>query len=397
MYAETRPIPAVDHLDQETFRSCHAEGRPLIVRGAVRDSKAFATWSSEYFVSLFGDRKVSLFIKDRDAPDYSHNEARKEWMELHRAVELMRGDRVDGRRHHYLQNKYIPEEFPELADDLELPPWIDRPELLTKFNLWYGGAGNVTPLHFDPDNNFLAQIRGSKHLTLFDPRQFDILYPDMEARQAFISKVDIVQPDWPERFPLVRQARALEGLLEPGDVLYIPPFWWHLVRSLEESMSVNFWWKAHIGQLLCPAALYYVPEAFDAGVLIPEMAKMDTRGFDGPLDVARFFLDHDHAWVAALLAAAAAEERLAALCEAAGLPTATDGRPHRLPQLAAALAAAGEETVPAEDDLAAWLDLVGRARGKADDLPAEAVAALIAQAEALPAAAQAAAGSAAAG
>lgn len=32
-------------------------------------------------------------------------------------------------------------------------------------------------------------------------------------------------------------------VLGPGQMLYIPPGWWHFVRSLSTSFSVSFWWK----------------------------------------------------------------------------------------------------------------------------------------------------------
>lgn len=32
-------------------------------------------------------------------------------------------------------------------------------------------------------------------------------------------------------------------LLRPGQMLYIPPKWWHFVKSASVSFSVSFWWK----------------------------------------------------------------------------------------------------------------------------------------------------------
>ena len=32
-------------------------------------------------------------------------------------------------------------------------------------------------------------------------------------------------------------------VLQPGEMLYIPPRWWHYVKSLSVSFSVSFWWK----------------------------------------------------------------------------------------------------------------------------------------------------------
>ncbi len=30
-------------------------------------------------------------------------------------------------------------------------------------------------------------------------------------------------------------------MLEPGDLLYLPPLWFHMVEALDDSISVNVW------------------------------------------------------------------------------------------------------------------------------------------------------------
>lgn len=37
--------------------------------------------------------------------------------------------------------------------------------------------GNVTPVHYDEQENFFAQIRGTKRFLLFHPDQYENLYP----------------------------------------------------------------------------------------------------------------------------------------------------------------------------------------------------------------------------
>ncbi len=38
---------------------------------------------------------------------------------------------------------------------------------------------------------------------------------------------------------------AITAELGPGDAIYIPPLWWHHVRSLEPfNVLVNYWWEA---------------------------------------------------------------------------------------------------------------------------------------------------------
>ena len=44
-----------------------------------------------------------------------------------------------------------------------------------------------------------------------------------------------------DKFPLLAQAEYSEAILGPGDALYMPAGVWHYVRSLETSLSINYW------------------------------------------------------------------------------------------------------------------------------------------------------------
>ena len=60
-----------------------------------------------------------------------------------------------------------------------------------------------------------------------------------------MSPVDIEYPDL-ARFPRFSEARRVECELGAGDVLFMPAFWWHEVRSHPDplemrNMAVNFW------------------------------------------------------------------------------------------------------------------------------------------------------------
>jgi len=48
--------------------------------------------------------------------------------------------------------------------------------LLIEFKL-FCGIGNVTPCHYDEQQNMFASIRGYKRFILFPPSQFECLYP----------------------------------------------------------------------------------------------------------------------------------------------------------------------------------------------------------------------------
>ena len=55
------------------------------------------------------------------------------------------------------------------------------------------------------------------------------------------SQVDFLHPDL-DKFPAFADIpRVLEAELEPGDVLFVPPNYWHHVETLESSVSVTTW------------------------------------------------------------------------------------------------------------------------------------------------------------
>lgn len=126
---------------------------------------------------------------------------------------------------------------------------------LTSNLLLISQEGNVTPCHYDEQQNFFAQVYGFKRCILFPPGDFERLYPHPvyhpHDRQ---SMVDFDRPDH-GRFPKFKNAKGFETVVEPGDVLYIPIYWWHHVESLMRggpTISVNFWYKGGATSLEYP-------------------------------------------------------------------------------------------------------------------------------------------------
>lgn len=64
---------------------------------------------------------------------------------------------------------------------------------LTSNLLLIGMEGNVTPCHYDEQQNFFAQLQGFKRCILFPPGQFECLYPHPvhhpHDRQSMVSKI----------------------------------------------------------------------------------------------------------------------------------------------------------------------------------------------------------------
>jgi lysine-specific demethylase 8 len=112
-----------------------------------------------------------------------------------------------------------------------------------RINVWLGPRGTVSPLHYDPTHNLLAQVAGSKYVRLYPPHEGAKLYPHAEGLHKVSSQVVSLSRVDEERFPLFRSARYVDGYLRAGETLYIPPRWWHYVHALQPSCSVSFWWS----------------------------------------------------------------------------------------------------------------------------------------------------------
>lgn len=124
-----------------------------------------------------------------------------------------------------------------------MPTLCEWPDYFEKWDtprVWLGPAGTVTPLHCDYDDNLFAQIWGHKRVLLYSPASADLLYLKEFNPILFGSPFDPEQPDY-EHFPLAQSAVSVECILGPGDLLYLPAGWFHHVRALAFSLSVNRW------------------------------------------------------------------------------------------------------------------------------------------------------------
>lgn len=142
-----------------------------------------------------------------------------------------------------VQSALVPDCLPRFAAE-NRNPVLDES---VAARIWIGNRV-VTPAHFDESSNVACVVAGRRRFTLFPPESIADLYigPIGYAPTGTpISLVDFDRPD-ERRFPRFRHALevARTAELAPGDAIYIPPLWWHHVRSLDDlNVLVNYWWK----------------------------------------------------------------------------------------------------------------------------------------------------------
>lgn len=243
-------VPAPSRAEFE--RNYLKRSRPVILEGAMDAWRALGSWSPESLVAKVGTNPVvvqsspnGVFGLDEEKGGPRYEQKHMSFGEY--AGHVLSDEPSDVRL--YLQRSSIPDLLPQLMEDFDLPPYVERDQVYLT-NLWFGPGGNVTRLHYDVPNNFLAQVCGSKRFVMFPPGDMSRLYP-FRTKSYNMSQVNIDEPDL-ERFPRFRDARPVEITLQPGEMLFIPSFWWHQVYSLETGVSVNFWWLPRLRQYFAP-------------------------------------------------------------------------------------------------------------------------------------------------
>uniref|UniRef100_A0A8C9KK97 Lysine demethylase 8 n=1 Tax=Panthera tigris altaica TaxID=74533 RepID=A0A8C9KK97_PANTA len=193
-------------------------GRPVILEGVADQWPCMKKWSLEYIQDVAGCRTVPVEVGSR----YTDEEWSQTLMTVNEFISKYIRD--EPRDVGYLAQHQLFDQIPELKRDISIPDYCclgDGDEEEITINAWFGPQGTVSPLHQDPQQNFLVQVR--------------------VAPEHWLS-VDVENPDL-EKFPKFAEAPFLSCILSPGEILFIPVKYWHYVRALDLSFSVSFWWS----------------------------------------------------------------------------------------------------------------------------------------------------------
>jgi hypothetical protein len=252
------PIERIAPPSAEEFRERYVKpGRPVIVTGVMDSWPALQKWSLEYLSDAFGARTVPVARVAEGKVELAESGfAFNEGVGFGAFLARLAGGGRDGLPFDGYVTVDPAEYLPELLGDLRVPDF--RPEAPWTLNgFWLSSADTRTPLHMDLPDNLFGQIVGRKKVTLFGPRNELSMYrcaPWSSGPQ--ISRVDSEAPDY-ERFPRFRNAHGVQSVLGAGELLYIPRYWWHQMRSLETSVSVNQWWATGVSYLVVRLGLLY--------------------------------------------------------------------------------------------------------------------------------------------
>ncbi|GEJ45057.1 cupin-like domain-containing protein [Chryseobacterium sp. ON_d1] len=230
-----KPIDVVDDISKEDFYEKYLKPRrPVVIKNMAKKWPAYQKWTMEYMKEVVGDVEVPLYDSSKADPSAPINASAAK-MKFGDYIDLIQREPTDLRIFLFDPIKYAP----KLLED-----YISPKELMGGFldkypNMFFGGKGSVTFLHFDIDmaHIFHTHFNGRKHILLFDYKWKERLYQIPYATYA-LEDYDIENPDF-TKFPALDGVEGIECYLEHGDTLFMPTGWWHWMKYLDGSFSIS--------------------------------------------------------------------------------------------------------------------------------------------------------------
>ncbi|KAG8749019.1 hypothetical protein FRC12_013667 [Ceratobasidium sp. 428] len=280
------PVPKVDPPPSFSAFPSVAQ-RPFILPGFAKDWPAAELWKSKsYLLACSGRGRVVPIERGGDYRKADWGVDVMSWDSFLTAIGWGEGsiDPTKDTEKLYLAQHSLFTQFPKLRADILVPDYVyttpsaqsgaysgspGNDEQLV-INAWCGGQGANSPAHTDPYYNIYVQVVGCKQIWLAPPEATPGMYafsvghnsnladqkdnrdtdqdPKREGMLGNTSSVDVFALSTPESnsnsYPLFVEAAlrlAQSTTLGPGDVLVIPPGWWHAMRGVGGSFSVSFW------------------------------------------------------------------------------------------------------------------------------------------------------------
>lgn len=223
------PIPEYDweNGSPEEFHELFVkQAHPVVLRGFMKDKKLLKEIRFDSMIKKFGEEKVFLTSKEQDGYLGQLKDVNNPSVYLHNSEILF--------------NKY-----PEIKDYFEyelLEPYLKMKVGYEQFFL--GREGTGSPFHHAGVHNMFYMIEGKKKWSFVDPFDTYLAYPI----PVFGVAAGILGVLWPGKgnmkdFPLFKYCPIYSTILEEGDVLYNPPWWWHAIENItSKSVAVASRW-----------------------------------------------------------------------------------------------------------------------------------------------------------
>jgi histone arginine demethylase JMJD6 len=238
------------NLSLEEFYEVYDGKWPVLITDCVPNWPAFKKWTVDFFTKKYGEEIVSM------AATSTGRLENIETFALPLSLFLGHVGDSSPRTWTYLQDELFLPYRTTLANDIGTCEYLkeDFFQLFPKdirpwwsFLLW-GTAYSRSTLHIDPYNwtGTNAVLYGAKRWKMIPPGQDHLLYvkPNQSSNfplncPKYNSPTDTYDQKSLHAYPLSQEARAIEFVQQPGEILIIPTGWWHQAFNEVPTLAVS--------------------------------------------------------------------------------------------------------------------------------------------------------------
>lgn len=253
-------IDRVKNISLKDFRKNYQKkGIPVIFEGAAKDWNCINEWNLNFFKENYGHEMITIV-------DQNTSELGYERISL---SELL--DDIDQKGKRYLRFYPFLKKHPERIADFDIE-WMrkykNRINFAEVFQVFIGGKDKYTPIHNACFGNLFVQVEGHKDWVIYPTKYTPVIDPEparnLYRNAPFKSEngaFNPFEPNFKTPFTLYEYIDGYKARLNPGDVLWNPPYQWHSVKNYSDSIGVSYKWISPFDNLK-RAPLYYMLEWF---------------------------------------------------------------------------------------------------------------------------------------
>lgn len=231
-------IERIDNISLQDFKEKYLKkNKPVIINNLTTDWMGHAKWNIDYIEEKSQESAVGVIPIKSKYLDLNNEDGSK--YQIQKIKEVMSSIKSEGIEDGLAIASPI-EMFPEEIMKECPPPELCNHAPFLRGRVFIGPKGIITTLHQDLFENLYTIVRGSKQIILYPPNA-PVYRNSIFSKLPNHSKVDPENPNY-HLYPKFKDAQSIIIQLKEGETLYIPSFWWHYLRNLDQTMAVSYWW-----------------------------------------------------------------------------------------------------------------------------------------------------------
>ena len=208
--------------------------KPCLIKNAISHWPAMNKWSDKEYLKTLCGENTSNYYPHMNYDDEKNMLVDETKVSFSQILDLLSVDSDEIISAPSILLERTP--YNVLATDMAGFNFLPQPSkpiaYPTSRAFFYKKAGTGWHYHF-VDETLMCQVKGTKRVGLLPPDKItDDIVHDIFTTDAYLLKDAFKDRDKEKIQPLIAQ-------VEPGDALYIPPFWWHGVETLDKEYGIT--------------------------------------------------------------------------------------------------------------------------------------------------------------